>query len=77
MIRLGIGAGLVVAALAGVWFWGQSRYKDGVQDTVTRYIEADKETANDIRETSENILRDLGGINDPDELLRRTGGLRD
>ncbi len=77
MIRLGIYATLVAGVIASVWFYGRSQYKAGASDTVQAYVQADKEGSDDIHEVSEQILRDVVGIDDPDELLLRTGGLRD
>ena len=52
-------------------------YEAGVRDATQAFIEVDREGAENVRDTAEDVLRDLGSIDDPDELLRETGGLRD
>lgn len=72
---------IILAAVlsgAGVVIWyGHTRYQDGARDAAAEFMRADQEGASDARKTAERVLRDLGGVDDPDELLRRTGGLRD
>lgn len=62
--------------LAGFVIYGQG-HKAGVRATVTEYVEADQGGAEDVRETSRRVLRDLGHVDDPVGLLCATGGLRD
>lgn len=66
-----------VAVAAAVWLYGASQYHSGVRDTTSEFIEADREGAENVRTTAGRVLRDLGSVDDPDELLRSTGGLRD
>lgn len=64
---------LVIGALYFTW---STAYRVGTQDAVERFVNADKEGAEDVRKIAKEILSDAG-VADPDELLRSTGGLRD
>ncbi len=68
----------VIAVLVGWGVWhGIDRYRAGVAATTAEFMKADREGAEDARKTAERVLRDLGGVDDPDQLLDATGGLRD
>ena len=71
------GAVAIVIAFTGFKMLLDAQYRAGVQDTVTKFTEADAQEAQNVRELAQEALRDLAGVTDPDELLRRTGGLRD
>lgn len=75
--RYAIGAAVAVAALGGLWFYGERREAAGVRQCVAEFAAADRKGAEDARTTAERVLRDLADVDDPDELLRNTGGLRD
>ena len=68
---------LVTAASSGIWWWGHQKYLSGVREATGQFLEADRKGADDARETAERVLRDLADVDDPDELLTRTRGLRD
>ena len=75
LVPIGIGAGLLVAV---VWVrrYGKSQYKKGVDDTEATYRKADREGAENARETAENVNR-KSDATDTDELLNSTNGFRD
>jgi cytoskeletal protein RodZ len=75
--RLLLGAGIVVVGAVGVWWYGQTQYRTGVEETVTKFVTQDRETASNVREIAEQVLIDSGSTTDVDELLSSTGGLRD
>lgn len=72
-----LASGLIAAVLFVGWLYGRHQYRAGVTETTQQFIAADKEGAEDATQTAERVLRDLGGVDDPDGLLERTGGLRD
>lgn len=70
--------GAAIAALVGsVWFYGSVRYSAGVRDTTAKFLQADQEGADDVRQTAREILDAIRSDGDLDELLTSTGGLRD
>ncbi len=70
-------AALALALVAALWGYGRYMHKQGVTDTTREFIEADRKGAEDAEETARRVLRDIGNVDDPDELLRSTGGLRE
>jgi hypothetical protein len=69
--------GLLAAALAGLWWFGNERYHAGVRATTADFVKQDMEGAKDVRRIAEDTLRRIGDNPDVDELLRATGGLRE
>lgn len=67
----------VVAIGSAIWGYGRHMHQQGVKDTTREFVEADRKGAEDAEETAKRVLRDIGNVDDPDELLRETGGLRD
>lgn len=74
--RIGLAAGAVAALGGAVWLYGQQQHRRGVVDATRDFVEADRKGADDVTETAEKILRDIGSVDDPIGLLRETGGLR-
>lgn len=78
-------AALTALTLAGLLYWGESKYNQGVKDTTQKFLIADLEGAEDVRSTARKVLQEIGygdGKNvmsdaDIDRLLAGTGGLRD
>ena len=69
---------VLIAVLAfAAWLHGEQRHAAGVRETTAAFVKADKEGAGDVREIARKTLAGIGDNPDPDELLRRTGGLRD
>ena len=74
----GIAAAAAVAALlGGIWWMRHDAYRDGVKAATDQFLAADRKGAEDARATAARVLRDLADVDDVDELLTRTDGLRD
>ena len=76
MTRLYLIGGAVLGLFVMTTLYGKMQYRSGVKDAVTKYEQADIKGAENVRNTSERILRDIGVI-DTDELLESTNGWRD
>lgn len=70
---------LAIAAIviAGVYLYGEMKFREGVRETTVDFLERDLEGAAEVRESAREILDSIGDDFDPVELLRSTGGLRD
>ena len=68
---------ITFAAGAALWYVHNTGYTAGVEATTATFLQADIEGANNVRETAQEILDSIDSDADPDELLARTGGLRD
>lgn len=68
--------GAVVAVSVALWGWGELRERQGVVKERERAERADQETADGVDDAVSNTLRDVDP-DDPDGVLRETGGLRD
>ena len=75
--RLYLIAGAVAVLVAGVWVYGNAKYKSGVRDTTAESLRNDMEGASDVHSTAKETRRSIGDGGDAGELLRETGGLRD
>ena len=68
----------VLAVIGGALIWGARHYKaEGVAQCVAEFKEADEKGAENVRNTADKIMRDIGRGSDPVELLGETNGLRD
>ena len=72
-----IAGGALVAAAAGVWFYGETRHDAGVRKATAAFVIADQKGSENVNETAEKTLSDIGDDPDVDELLRSTNGFRD
>ena len=76
-----VAAGLLVTLLFGAGWWVFDAIGDRREARVRDQIEQqDQKGAENVRDTAENTLRELGGLPDADDIddsLRATGGLRE
>lgn len=68
-------AALVV--LVAVYLYGEAKERQGARKVTVEFMEQDLEGAANVRERAREILDGLDDGDDPDSLLRATGGFRD
>ncbi|MGC1497278.1 MAG: hypothetical protein WA790_15825 [Sulfitobacter sp.] len=75
--RVYFGVACIATIIAGLWFYGESRFNAGVRKTTAEFIAADKKGAETVHETATKALAGIGDDTDPDSLLDATNGFRD
>lgn len=68
---------LVATVLGGIYgaFKEHAGHKRGTMETTAAFVRADEQGEKNVRDIAKEVLSSIDGV-DPDELLRRTGGLR-